>query len=175
MSGVGAATAGDGSRRRGIAHRARATAGAHRRHEWIRIAVTAGVVAAALAGAPEASGAADRRVSAVLLTPNHRRVAPGRIRLVVTAADPAPRRAVFIAISPARRLDRFGHLTGICPVTDGCDFVEAGHWGGQRWVYVAGLSFAGYWAVTPGRYYWQAHYYVRTAVHYSGIGWFVVR
>jgi len=58
-----------------------------------------------------------------------------------------------------------------------CDFVGPKHWNGNKYSYVAPFNYPGYWAVTPGKYYWQAHYYTRgdTAVYWSGIGSFVVK
>jgi hypothetical protein len=58
-----------------------------------------------------------------------------------------------------------------------CDFVGPKHWKGHKYSYVAPFNYPGYWAVTPGKYYWQAHYHTRsdTAVYWSGVGSFVVK
>ena len=43
---------------------------------------------------------------------------------------------------------------------DQCDFValkpRKGHPG--EWIYTTPFNFPGYWAVTPGKYYWQAEH-----------------
>jgi hypothetical protein len=114
-------------------------------------------------------------VAPSLMAPNHTHVGPGRIRLVVKVPLRPSRHGVFIAIANQRKLDRFGHLK-VCG-NFRCDFVSPTHWIGNKYSYVARFNFPGFWAVTPGRYYWQAHYYTvgDTAVYFSGIGSFVVR
>jgi len=130
------------------------------------IAVLLGVAGAAIAAGNPAP---------TLLAPNHQRVAPGRVRLVVEVPLAAAKHAVFVTIATKRRLDRFGHLKECS--ANGCDFVGPTHWKGERYSYVAPFNFPGYWSVTPGRYYWQAHYYTvgDTAVYWSGVGSFVVK
>ena len=110
-----------------------------------------------------------------LLAPNHQRVAPGRIRLVIEVPVKAAQHGVFVTIATKKKLDRFGHLKE-CSASR-CDFVGPTHWKGDKYSYVAQFNFPGYWSVTPGRYYWQAHYYTvgDTAVYWSGIGSFVVK
>src|SRR5207253_11506547 len=91
-----------------------------------------------------------------LLTPNHKHVSPGRIHLVVNIPLKASKNGVFIAISYKRKLDKFGHLK---PCTGNrCDFVGPKHWKKHKYRYIAPFTFPG-WAVTPGKYYWQVHYY----------------
>lgn len=109
-----------------------------------------------------------------LLSPNHKRVAPGHIGLVTAIPLKPSRHGVFIAISPTRSLDRSGHLKWTCKK---CDFTEPKHLKGDKYRYVAPFNFPGYWAVTPGKYYWQAHYFTvgDTAVYWSNIGSFVVK
>ncbi len=137
----------------------------------------AGAVAVALtvALAMAAVAIAAGGVAPQLLSPNHKHVAPGHIRLVVGVPQPAAHHGVFVAISPKRKLDKNGHLK-VCG-SSRCDFVGPTHWKGAKYSYVAKFNFPGYWAVTPGKYYWQAHYYTAgdTAVYYSGIGSFTVR
>lgn len=142
-----------------------------------RAGLRAGVLAAAItvilavaAAAIAAGGVAPR-----LLSPNHKHLSRGRIRLVVDIPLQPARQGVFIALAPTRKLDRFGHLKA-CG-SSRCDFVGPRHWKGHDYSYVAHYDFPGYWAVTPGKYYWQAHYYMvgDTAVYYSGIGSFVVK
>jgi hypothetical protein len=128
------------------------------------------VLALASAGALAVGGP-----SPSLLSPNHKHVAAGHIRLVVSVPRTPATHGVFITISPKPKLDRLGHLK-FC-AGRACDFVQPGHWKGHKYSYVAPFTFSGYWAVTPGKYYWQAHYYTvgDTAVYYSAVGWFVVK
>jgi len=114
-------------------------------------------------------------VSPQLLSPNHKHVARGRIRLVVEVPLKPTSQGVFIAVSPSRKLDKYGHLK-VCS-SSRCDFVSPKHWKGSDYSYVARFNFPGYWSVTPGKYYWQAHYYSDNpiGVYYSGIGSFVVK
>lgn len=139
--------------------------------------LAAAAVVTALAMLLGASGVAVAAGSAAprLLAPNHRHVAPGRIRLVVALPLKPARREVFITIAPKRKRDRFGHLK-VCGAIR-CDFVTARHWKGHKYSYVGTFNFPGYWSVTPGRYYWQAQYYSAgdRGAYYSGIGWFVVK
>lgn len=110
-----------------------------------------------------------------LLAPNHKHVKPGRIRLVVDVPLKPSKHGVFVTIAAKRKLDRFGHLK-LCG-TNRCDLVGPKHWKQHKYSYVAPFNFPGYWAVTPGRYYWQAHYYTAgdTATYYSRIGSFRVK
>ena len=133
-------------------------------------AATALVILLAIAGTAIAAGG----VTPKLLSPNHARVAPGHLRLVVGIPLQPNRQGVFVAVSPVKKLDLHGHLTSTCKR---CDFVGPTHWKGDKYSYLAKFDFPGYWAVTPGKYYWQAHYYTvgDTAVYWSTIGSFVVK
>ncbi|MBV8948980.1 MAG: hypothetical protein JO286_11670 [Solirubrobacterales bacterium] len=137
----------------------------------------ASALAAALAMLLGVAGAAIAAGSAApkLLAPNHQRVAPGRIRLVVEVPLKAAKHGVFVTIATQAKLDKFGHLKE-CGASR-CDFVGPTHWKGDKYSYVAQFNFPGYWSVTPGKYYWQVHYYTLgdTAVYWSGIGSFVVK
>ena len=128
-------------------------------------------VALVLAGAAIAASS----VAPQLLAPNHKHVAPGKVRLVVGVPLKAASHGVFIAINPKRQFDKSGHLKA-CG-SSRCDFVQPKHWKGDKYSFVAPFNFPGYWSVTPGKYYWQAHYYTAgdTAVYFSGVGSFVVR
>jgi hypothetical protein len=145
-----------------MSRRARFRAGA--------VAVASLILLAVAGAAIAASGTAP-----TLLSPNHGHVAPGHIRLVVQVPLRPNRGGVFVAITPTKKLDRFGHLKEC--FHNRCDFVGPKHWKGNKYSFVAPFNFPGYWAVTPGKYYWQAHYYTvgDTAVYYSAIGSFVVR
>jgi hypothetical protein len=80
-----------------------------------------------------------------------------------------------VAVGRLTKAHRFGHLKACGGAR--CDFVGPTHWKGDRYSYVAHYNFPGYWSVTRGKYYWQAHYYTvgDTAVYFSGIGSFVVK
>lgn len=125
----------------------------------------------AVAGAAIAAGGAAPK----LLSPNHKHVSQGHIRLVVEVPLKPAKHGVFVAVSPTKDLDKDGHLKDCA--SKRCDFVGPTHWKGDRYSHVAQFNFPGYWAVTPGRYYWQAHYYTvgDTAVYWSAIGSFVVK
>jgi len=83
---------------------------------------------------------------------------PGRITLVVHDTNVIKGFHEFVQISKHRKLNKFGNLADCNAVSKGCDFVELkprkGHPG--QWTYTSHFSFPGYWAVTPGTYYWQA-------------------
>ena len=139
--------------------------------------VRAGALAVALAIvlAMAATAVAAGGVAPTLLSPNHKHIAPGHIRLVVGIPIKPAKAGVFITIANKRKLDKFGHLKE-CGINR-CDFVSATQWKGNRYSDVAKFNYPGYWAVTPGKYYWQAHYYTQgdTAVYWSTIGSFVVK
>jgi hypothetical protein len=141
-----------------------------------KVGVQAGSLAAALTMAlvVTAAGAAGG-VAPKLLSPNHKHVAPGHIKLVVDIPVRPNRDGVFIAVSPKHKLDKAGHLKECSG--NRCDFVSPKHAKGHKYTYVAKFNFPGYWAVTPGKYYWQVHYFTRgdTAIRYSKIGSFVVK
>ena len=140
------------------------------RKAGVRASAVGTVLALALTGVASASGPAP-----TLGSPNGKSVSPGAIKLVVTIPLTPHKKGVFIAISPTRT-SKGGHLTAKCNVTKGCDFVAPKHLKGHKWVYVAKYNFPGYWAVTPGKYYWQVHYYQPNfSVHYSKIGSFTVK
>jgi len=141
----------------------------------------AGVRASALVAAltimlaMAATAIAAGGVAPSLLSPNYKHVAPGHVRLVVNVPLKAANHGVFITIANKRKLDKYGHLK-TCGIQR-CDFVAPKHWKGDRYSYVAPYDYPGYWAVSPGKYYWQVHYYTAgdTAVYWSGIGSFVVK
>lgn len=90
------------------------------------------------------------------------RVHAGHIRLVVYApgAAAAVHHDVFLELS-TKRLVKHGTLLSPNTCTS-CDFVTMKRWAHHRgyWIYTAPFNFPGYWAVTPGKYYWQIHYYL---------------
>jgi hypothetical protein len=109
----------------------------------------AGVALAALPGAPS------------LVSPKNRaHVRPGHITLIVHDTHVIKGFNVFVQISKHRKLNKFGNLADCNAVSKGCDFVSLkarkGHRG--QWIYKTdpSVSFPGWWATTPGTYYWQA-------------------
>jgi hypothetical protein len=142
----------------------------------------AGVRTSALAAAltvvlvMAATAIAAGGVAPTLLSPNHKHVAPGHVRLVVGIPLKAAKHGVFVTVSSKRKLDKYGHLKDCGSLTK-CDFVGPTHWKGHKYSWVANGTFPGFWAVTPGKYYWQAHYYTAgdTAVYWGRIGWFIVK
>jgi hypothetical protein len=108
-----------------------------------------------LAGAGVAVAAAGPPTIVAPHTGGH--VNAGSIRLVVRA----PEGPVFAQIRPQRKLNGAGHLAQCLSVKKRCDFVELSPWKGHPGEYAytaASASFPGYWATTPGKLYWQAHY-----------------
>ncbi len=67
---------------------------------------------------------------------------------------------VYITVSPKRHLDKYGFLTPARGCKSKCDFVQMRRWAHHKgwWIYKSPFNFPGYWAVTPGKYYWQANH-----------------
>jgi hypothetical protein len=146
------------------------------RNAWFRSAAPVAAVTMVLAGTASAVAAGGNAPR--LGRPNHKHVKAGHIKLVVNVPLPAARDGVFIVIDRKKRRDRFGHLkTSPCSVSKGCDDVIAHHVSGHKYVYTGKANFPGYWAVTPGKYYWQVQYFTvgDTANYYSPIGAFYVK
>lgn len=94
-----------------------------------------------------------------LESPNGKHVRAGRVTLKAKDTEAGVLKVgVFVAISRSRKVDKQGELNHGCKPTAGCDFVALARWRHHPgwWIYVSGFDFPGYWAVTPGRYYWQA-------------------
>jgi hypothetical protein len=111
-----------------------------------------------------------------------KKVNPGKIRLVVrdTSADARKYGGVFVAINHHKKFDKYHELASKCAVDKGCDFVQLKRWAGHPglWTYTAHFNFPGYWATTPGRYFWQANHVggtSRSGHVVSAIHSFVVR
>jgi hypothetical protein len=139
------------------------------RKAGFRAGVIGVVLTVVLAGVAAASSPAPR-----LLSPNGKSVNPGAIKVTVDIPLSPAKHGVFIAIQPNRKT-KHGRLSGTC--NKRCDFVAPKHLKGHKWAYTAKYNFPGYWAVTPGKYYWQVHYYTKgdTAVYYSKVGSFTVK
>ncbi|MFZ0041901.1 MAG: hypothetical protein WAK93_11380 [Solirubrobacteraceae bacterium] len=120
------------------------------------VAVGLLAVACVLAGAAGAIASPTSRP--VLKSPgNGKRVHAGHVKLkVFDPGVPKDVSPVYVTISNKRSLDRFGHLKVHSHCASKCDFVALRRGGGGTWTYKAPFNFPGYWAVTPGKYYWQA-------------------
>jgi hypothetical protein len=96
----------------------------------------------------------------VLKSPHQgQRVRAGTVTLVVY--DPGVPKDVndlAVQIEPRRKLGRNGHLATCLKVSKGCDFIGLKKWAHHPgfWRFTTSATFPGYWAVTPGKYYWQA-------------------
>ena len=119
----------------------------------IAVALVAGTLCALGAtGAAWAAGSGP-----TLISPHHgQKVAPGHIKVVVSS----PVGPVFAQISPRRKLNGSGHLAQCLAVKKRCDFIELLPWKHHpgKYIYISSGGFPGYWATSPGRIYWQAHY-----------------
>lgn len=138
-------------------------------------------VLGAFAAAAEAA-AGDAVARPALIAPRQgQQLHAGTIRLVVkdVSAD-ASRFGVFVVISSRRRLGPYGRLAScsFSAADRGCDFLQLEPWARHpgMWVYTATFTYDGYWAVTPGRYFWQANNPGRGpgGEVASPIGWFRV-
>jgi hypothetical protein len=141
----------------------------------LRAAATAGALVGmlALSAVALAGGLAP-----TLGSPNNKHVNPGRLKMVIYVPQSTAKRGVFILIAHKRKLDANGHLTAKCSVSHGCFNAEPRHVGGHKWVYAAPAdTFKGWFATTPGKYYWQANYFTPgdVANYYSKIGTFTVK
>jgi hypothetical protein len=144
------------------------------RKAGIRAGWVAGAFAMLAAVAATAAVAAGGAVPS-LLAPNHKHVNRGHIGLTINVPLKTAKHGVFIVINNHRSLDKLGHLK-LCK-TSRCDIVAPKHKNGTKFKYVSPFTFPGFWAVTPGKYYWQANYFTvgDTANYYSKIGWFWVK
>jgi hypothetical protein len=93
---------------------------------------------------------------------NHGTVHANKVELVVKdASSLAKQYGVFVSISRSRKTKTGGVLKETGNVNKGGSFVKLKKWSGHPgfWIYKpAKYDFAGYWASTPGRYYWQAEH-----------------
>jgi hypothetical protein len=121
--------------------------------------LTLALVAATI-GALAVSGVAlGSAFSKPILKKPGRSVPAGKITFVVQDPGvPKSVRPVYIQISPKRKLDKNGFLARCINVDHGCYFTHLHPWKGHPglWKATVGGSFPGFFASTPGRYYWQA-------------------
>lgn len=130
-----------------------------RRRNAIALAAVALVCSLALAGGALAAlpGAPS------LVSPKHgARVTPGHITMIVHDTAVPSGFNVFVQITKHRKLNKYGHLASCTAVKKGCDFLSMkkrkGHPG--QWIFKTdpNETFPGWWATTPGTYYWQAQH-----------------
>jgi hypothetical protein len=126
---------------------------------WRRATLIAiGVSAIVLAGGTVALGSGLSRP--VLKSPgNGKRLHASVITLIVKDPGvPKSVRPVYVTISAKRKVDRYGKLIEYKGCGSWCDFVALTPWRHHagEWIYKSAYNFPGYWAVTPGKYYWQA-------------------
>jgi hypothetical protein len=120
----------------------------------------AAVLVVALIGvlAAGASALAAGGSSPSLVKPKGK-VRRGHVRLVVKDTSSFARKyGVFVTTNRQKRFDKYHHLKRCGQVQKGCDFVRLKKYKGHpgEWTVTGHFDFPGYWAVTPGKYYWQA-------------------
>jgi hypothetical protein len=149
------------------------------RRQKVRIASIVPVAVTVLALAAVAVAAGSLRPA--LGPPNGKQLHAGMITIKVKDTAPgAQKYGVFVAIGRTHKTDKHGVLKHGCDVSKGCGFVELKRWRHHPgwWTYTAGFNFPGYWATTPGKYYWQAQHvdcvHFRSCLATSNIGSFRV-
>lgn len=128
----------------------------HRRGRRFTIALTI-----ALVGVLAASAVALAAGGVPTLIKPGKRVHRGHIRLVVKDTSALARKYhVFVTINRHKQLDKSHHLANCKKVDKGCYFAELKKYKGHpgEWTWVSPFSFPGYWATTPGKYFWQAQH-----------------
>jgi hypothetical protein len=83
----------------------------------------------------------------------------GKVRLVVRDTSGLARKYhVFVTINRHKQFDKYHHLKNCNKVQKGCQFIELKKYKGHpgEWTETGHYNFPGYWATTPGKYYWQA-------------------
>jgi hypothetical protein len=127
----------------------------HRPGRRLTLALVAAVIGAlAVSGVALASG-----LSKPILKKPGGSVHKGKITFVVRDPGvPNDVRPVYIQIRPKRKLDKYGFLARCIDVDKGCYFTHLQPWRGHPglWKVTIGDDFAGFFASTPGKYYWQA-------------------
>jgi hypothetical protein len=149
-----------------------------------RAAVLVCVLAAIAVTSVAVALAADSGFTPKLGAPNGRRVKPGRVHLTAKVADG---RSVFVWVTRKRKL-KHGQLAECTNVKKGCLVASMKKWKhhADGWTYTAlHANFHGFWATTPGRYYWQVESFAKAppckfvtdgdCSFYSKIGSFTVR
>ncbi len=117
-------------------------------------------------------------VTVSLGQPNGKRVAGGKIRLVVKVTGSSGGH-VYVNIASKRKLQN-GRLSAACSVTQSCDVISLHPWKHHPGKYTYSgpwFSFPGYWSTTPGKRFWQAQYFCpgSSCMSLSKIGSFRVK
>jgi hypothetical protein len=116
--------------------------------------VLAAIAVAGAAGALAAGSAFTPK----LLSPNGKHVSPGQIQLTAKIADA---KTVYFWVTRKRKVKR-GRLAQCTTPSKGCLVAPMKSKGHDRWVYKAPhYTFHGWWATTPGTYYWQVESFPR--------------
>jgi hypothetical protein len=105
-----------------------------------------------------ASAIAAGSASPSLVKPNGN-VRRGKVRLVVKDTSALARKyGVFVTINRHKQFDRYHHLKNCHNLRGGCQLIQLKKYKGHpgEWTDTGHYNFTGYWASTPGKYYWQA-------------------
>jgi len=120
----------------------------------LKVACAAGVIVALSASAIAFAAIAHP----TLISPKGK-VAPGHIKLVVKASGASRVYPVYVQIEPKRKIGKYGLLKTCTSSAHGCAFVQLKKGKHGDWSYKAPTEiFSGWWAQTPGKYYWQAQF-----------------
>jgi hypothetical protein len=133
---------------------------APRRRRLMRGAVVAASLAAVLSGAGVAVAAGG---GPTLVKPANKGSVPANnFKLVVKdTSSLASQYGVFAGISRSKKTKKGGILKEVNNVKKGESFVKLKKWSGHPGYSIytpPKYTFSGYWADTPGRYYWQAEH-----------------
>lgn len=137
----------------------------------------------AIAGAAVAVAAASSTFTPRLGKPNGKSVSAGRVTLTVKAADA---KTVYVWVRRNKKLKK-GELAECTTSDKGClvTTMKASKHKGVFTYKAPAYSFPGYWATTPGKYYWQAQAFAKSppcqyvtngdCAFYSKIGTFRIK
>jgi hypothetical protein len=117
-----------------------------------RAALVVSVLAALAVTSAAVALAAGSALTPKLRSPNGKHVNPGQIQLTAKIAGA---NTVFFWISRKRKVKK-GKLAQCTTTNQGCLVAQMKRNGHDRWSYKApSYNFPGWWATTPGKYYWQ--------------------
>jgi hypothetical protein len=126
--------------------------------------VVLALAAIAGSGAAVALGAGSA-LTPKLRSPNGKHVSPGQIQLTAKIAGA---NRVFFWISRKHTVKK-GKLAQCTAPDHGCLVAPMKRTGHDKWTYKApNYNFAGWWATTPGRYYWQVQSITKRSACKSG-------
>jgi hypothetical protein len=93
-----------------------------------------------------------------LRSPNGKHVSRGQIQLTAKIKDA---KTVYVWVTRKRKL-KHGKLVQCTKSSKGCLVSTMKHKGADKWVYKAPkYDFPGWWATTPGKYYWQVQSFAK--------------